>query len=92
MTTPLQSGVPELLDARGSRLNDRARWPDLAGVDIRFRANFAYVNGRLADGTVLKLCRFRYGGSAYTWGFALHRQPRRLRGHRPPKRHARRQC
>lgn len=42
------------------RLNDRAR------------ANFVYVDGRRADGTVLKLCRLRYGGSAHTWGFALH--------------------
>lgn len=51
----------------------RARWPDLARVDVRFRANFAYVEGREADGTVLKLCRLRYGGSAHTWGFALYR-------------------
>ena len=30
------------------RLNARARdrWPDLAGVEVRFRANFAYVDGR----------------------------------------------
>lgn len=51
----------------------RARWPDLARVEVRFRVNFAYVDGRYADGTVLKLCRLRYGGSAHTWGFALYR-------------------
>jgi hypothetical protein len=57
------------------RLNHRARtrWPDLASVEVRFRANFAYVDGRYADGTILKLCRLRYGGSAHTWGFALYR-------------------
>ena len=57
------------------RLNHhaRARWPDLASVEVRFRANFAYIDGRDADGTVLKLCRLRYGGSANAWGFALYR-------------------
>jgi hypothetical protein len=57
------------------RLNHRARarWPALASVEVRFRANFAYVDGRYPDGTVLKLCRLRYGGSAHTWGFALYR-------------------
>ena len=54
-------------------LHARSRWPDLASVEVRFRANFAYVDGRYADGTVLKLCRLRYGGSAHTWGFALYR-------------------
>jgi hypothetical protein len=53
-------------------LRARARWPDLS-VEVRFRANFAYVDGRYADGTVLKLCRLRYSGSAHTWGFALYR-------------------
>ncbi len=57
------------------RLNHhaRVRWPELAGVEVRFRANFAYIDGSCADGTVLKLCRLRYGGSARTWGFALYR-------------------
>lgn len=58
-----------------SRLSERARdrWPELAAVDVRFRSNFAYVDGRLADGTVQKLCRLRYGGMAHTWGFAIYR-------------------
>lgn len=57
------------------RLTQRARdrWPELAGIEVRFRSNFAYVDGRYDDGTVLKLCRLRYGGSAHTWGFALYR-------------------
>jgi hypothetical protein len=40
---------------------------------VRFRANFAYVDGRYRDGTTVKLCRLRYGGSAHTWGFAIYR-------------------
>jgi len=58
-----------------SRLNRhaRARWPSLAGIDVRFRANFAYIDGRCHDGTTLKLCRLRYGGSAHLWGFAIYR-------------------
>jgi len=57
------------------RLNDhaRARWPELAGIDIRFRANFAYVDGRYSNGTAIKLCRLRYGGSTHLWGFAIYR-------------------
>jgi choline dehydrogenase-like flavoprotein len=57
------------------RLNDRARqrWPDLASIQVRHRANFSYVDGVLPDGTILKLCRLRYGGSAHHWGFAIYR-------------------
>ena len=57
------------------RLNARARerWPDLARVSVRFRANFAYVDGHLPNGEVLALCRLRYGGSASSWGFSIYR-------------------
>ena len=57
------------------RLNDHARirWPELARVDLRFRANFGYIDGRYPDGTMIKLCRLRYGGSAHIWGFAIYR-------------------
>lgn len=57
------------------RLNDRARerWPDLAKVEVRFRGHFAYLDGHLPDGEVMRLCRLRYGGSASNWGFALYR-------------------
>ena len=51
----------------------RERWPDLAEVRMRYRAGFAYVDGVLADGEVLPLCRLRYVGSASTWGFAIYR-------------------
>ena len=50
----------------------RARWPQLAGIDVRFRANFAYVTGRLPDGEIISLMRLRYGGSATRWGFAIY--------------------
>lgn len=58
-----------------SRLTDRAhqRWPQLASLEVRFRSNFAYVNGHLPSGETLKLCRLRYSGSASAWGFAIYR-------------------
>jgi hypothetical protein len=58
-----------------SRLNDhaRARWPELDGLDVRFRTTFAYIDGRYPDGTTLKLCRLRWGGALHTWGFAIYR-------------------
>src|SRR5215204_4450222 len=61
------------------RLADRAhqRWPELTEVRMRHRAGFAYVDGVLADGQVLRLCRLRYLRSATTWGFAIHRDRRR---------------
>jgi hypothetical protein len=51
----------------------RSRWPALATVQVRFRAQFAYIDGHLPDGEVLQLCRLRYAGSASTWGFAIYR-------------------
>jgi hypothetical protein len=41
-------------------------------VEVRFRANFAYVDGEIADGEIIPLCRLRYGGSASRWGFAVY--------------------
>ncbi len=57
------------------RLRQHARhhWPGLADVHVRFRSNFPYVDGRLPDGEVVRLCRLRYVGSATTWGFAIYR-------------------
>ena len=59
----------------GQKLRARARerWPQLAGIDVRFRGKFAYVTGHLADGTDLPLCRLRYAGYASMWGFAIYR-------------------
>jgi hypothetical protein len=55
------------------RLSEHARthWPQLHGVQVRYRGTFAYVSGQL-DGEVLPLCRLRYGGSATRWGFAIY--------------------
>ena len=57
-----------------SRLSQHAdgHWPVLAAVKIRFRAEFAYVDGDIVDGPTIPLCRLRYGGSASTWGFAVY--------------------
>jgi hypothetical protein len=62
-------------DSLASRLSlhARTRWPELVGVNVRFRATFAYVDGRHKEGSILKLCRLRYGGSATIWGFAIYR-------------------
>ena len=59
----------------GQRLRERARqrWPQLAGIGVRFRGQFAYITGKLPDGSELPLCRLRYGGYASTWGFAIYR-------------------
>ncbi len=68
--------IPESTkDSLHWRLVDRARerWPELAEVRMRYRAGFAYVDGVLADGQVLPLCRLRYLSSASTWGFAIYR-------------------
>ena len=56
------------------RLSARARerWPELAGIDVKFRGEFAYVTGRLKDGDTQPLMRLRYGGSASRWGFAIY--------------------
>lgn len=58
----------------GSRLWGHARehWPDLADVKVRFRGNFAYVDGEIKDGPIIPLCRLRYGRSASVWGFAIY--------------------
>lgn len=69
-------GPPESTKASlTSRLNTHARanWPALEHVEVRFRAGFAYIDGRLHDDTTIKLCRLRYGGSALQWGFAMYR-------------------
>ncbi|GLX94041.1 hypothetical protein Hesp01_19910 [Herbidospora sp. NBRC 101105] len=51
----------------------RQRWPQLAGITVRYHGEFAYVSGRLPDGAILPLCRIRYAGSATSWGFAVYR-------------------
>jgi hypothetical protein len=62
-----KSSLSQQLSARA-----RERWPDLSAVDVRFRAGFAYVDGRIGDET-MRLFRLRYAGSASRWGFAMYR-------------------
>ena len=71
MATPPASTKTSL----AQRLSQRARqrWPALANVEVRFRGQFAYVDGQLPDGEAQPLCRLRYGGSASIWGFAIYR-------------------
>jgi hypothetical protein len=51
----------------------KERWPQLSGVAVRHRAQFAYLDAVLPDGTTAPLCRLRYDGSAHRWGFAIYR-------------------
>jgi len=73
------SAVPKIPDSTKNSLHwrlaarARERWPQLADVRMRYRAGFAYIDGVLADGQVLQLCRLRYLGSATIWGFAIYR-------------------
>jgi len=71
MATPPASTKTSL----GQKLTTHAKdhWPALTHIDVHFRGQFAYVEGRLPDGEVLPLCRLRYGGSAGRWGFAIYR-------------------
>jgi hypothetical protein len=66
---------PSTKTSLGQRLRAHARthWPQLSGVEVRFRGSFAYIDGRLTDGETMPLCRLRYGGSASRWGFAIYR-------------------
>lgn len=73
--TPMPTPPASTKTSLGQRLNTRARshWPQLNRVEVRFRGRFAYVEGHLANGDKLPLCRLRYSGSASRWGFALYR-------------------
>lgn len=66
---------PSTKASLSQRLGSHARhhWPELDRVEIRFRGQFAYIDGHLPTGEVLRLCRLRYGGSASRWGFAIYR-------------------
>lgn len=52
-------------------LRRRERWPALRDLNVRYRADYAYVAGRDNDGA-LSLCRLRYAGSPDRWGFACY--------------------
>ena len=58
--------------AQRLRAHAKQNWPQLAAVVVRFRGQFAYVEGELTDGQRLPLMRLRYGGSAHRWGTAIY--------------------
>jgi hypothetical protein len=70
MATPPQSTKTSLQQRLSQRA--RQRWPQLTGVEVRFRGQFAYVSAVRADEAPLPLMRLRYGGSASRWGFAIY--------------------
>ncbi len=78
-TWPTMRDMPKVPESTKSSLayklhaRARERWPQLADANVTHRAGFAYVNGVLADGQQLRLCRLRYGGSASRWGFSIYR-------------------
>ena len=61
-----------------TRLNQHARqhWPQLAGVQVSYRSQFAYAAGILPGGEQIPLFRLRYGGSAHDFGFAIYNPAR----------------
>ena len=70
MASPPESTKTSLQQRLSARA--RERWPQLSGLDVRFRSNFAYITGHLPDGDTIPLMRLRYGGSAARWGFAIY--------------------
>ncbi|MGF7233788.1 MAG: hypothetical protein ACQSGP_22560 [Frankia sp.] len=70
MATPPESTKASL--SQRLHAHAAARWPQLAEVRVRYRGQFAYVEGQLADGDTVALMRLRYTGSAAHWGFALY--------------------
>jgi hypothetical protein len=71
MAKPPESTKTSLRQRLAARAAER--WPQLAGISVRYHGEFAYVAGQLPDGTTLPLMRLRYAGSASTWGFAIYR-------------------
>ena len=57
--------------ARRERLRRSARWPQLTGLHVRFRGDYAHIDAD-EDGDIWPLCRLLYTGQVDTWGFAIH--------------------
>lgn len=70
--------MPAIPESTRNSLNHRLyahakdQWPQLADVELRYRASLAYVTAVLPDGEQIPLCRLRYGGSAHSFGFAIY--------------------
>jgi hypothetical protein len=65
MARPPESTKTSLRQRLAARA--RERWPQLAGITVRYHGEFAYVAGQLPGGTTLPLMRLRYAGSATSW-------------------------
>jgi hypothetical protein len=70
MASPPESTKTSLRQRLSARAQER--WPQLAGLTVRFRANFACITGQLPDGDTMPLMLLRYGGSSSRWGFAIY--------------------
>ena len=70
MAKPPESTKTSLRQRLAARA--RERWPQLAGITVRWHGEFAYV---AANSPTAPPCpmRLRYTGSASTWGFAIYR-------------------
>jgi len=71
----LMPAIPESTKTSlAQRLRDHAgaNWPQLAAIHVRYRGQFAYMDGELTSGERLPLMRLRYGGSAHRWGTAIY--------------------
>jgi len=55
MAKPPESTKTSLRQKLAARASER--WPQLAGIDVRWHGQFAYVSGQLPDGTSLPLMR-----------------------------------
>ena len=71
-TCPSSPSRPRPPWPSGFARTPKANWPQLAEIHVRFRGQFAYVAGELADGEQMPLMRLRYGGSAHRWGTAIY--------------------
>lgn len=71
MASPPQSTKTSLTQTL--QTHAREHWPQLTDLQVRFRGQFAYIDGATAaDEHARPLYRLRYLGSATTWGFGLH--------------------
>lgn len=70
MATVPQSTKDDL--ERRLAVHARTRWPQVAGLHVRHRAAFAWIEAELPDGELVPLIRLRYLGSADDWGFGLY--------------------
>ena len=85
MAKPPESTKTSLRQRLAARAAER--WPQLAGIDVRWHGQFAYVSGQLPDGTSLPLMPAPLRRLSIYLGIRdLPGQPRRLREIHPAQR------